>query len=58
MNGHLELGLDLQQVLELIGRPEQEGGGLAVAGDQLADGAHLGHAQLVAQQRRLLQTIE
>ena len=54
--GLLEFGLYLQQVLELVGRPEEEGRGLSVAGDELPHGADLGRVQLVVEQRRLLQT--
>ena len=51
----LEFGLNLEEVLELVGRAEEEGGGLPVAGDELPHRADLGRVQLVVQQRRLLQ---
>jgi hypothetical protein len=47
-----KFGLHLQQVLQLVGRAQQEGGRLAVARDQLSHGPDLGGAELVAEQRR------
>ena len=52
----LEFGLNLEEVLELVGRAEEEGGGLPVAGDELPYRADLGRVQLVVEQRRLLQS--
>ena len=51
----LEFGLNLEEVLKLVGRTEEEGGGLPVAGDELPHRADLGRVQLVVEQRRLLQ---
>ena len=37
--------------------PEEEGGGLPVAGDELPHRADLGRVQLVVEQRRLLEPV-
>ena len=53
----LEFRLNLQEVLELVRRSEEEGGGFPVAGDELPHRADLGRVQLVVEQRRLLQPV-
>lgn len=40
-----------EQLLQLLSGAQEEGGGLAVSGDQLSDGRHLRSTQLMTQQR-------